>query len=45
MRLSNPTPGDAGSGELLASVPKLDLDAQRLSHPLMAFIESASGKN
>jgi hypothetical protein len=44
MRLFKPTPRHACGGELFTSA-KIDVDAVRLSHPLVVFIECASGSN
>jgi hypothetical protein len=45
MSLSNKIPREACDGESLPSAPKLDVDAQRLSHPLTTLAGSASATN
>jgi hypothetical protein len=45
MRLHNLTPRHAYGGEFLTSAAKPNLNALRLSHPLMAFIEIATGNS
>jgi hypothetical protein len=45
MRLFKPSPRHACGGELLTSAAKPNVNALRLSYPLVAFIEIASGNS